>query len=149
MPLLGIPASITPELLYTLSKMGHGDMLVIADANFPSDTVASGCVVGSPVRVHGITSELLKDILQLFPLDQYEQFPVKVMDRVDSDKAKGLVVPAYEAISTVTNGKELEYVERFAFYELAKKAFAVVQTNDYSLYANVIIMKGVIPKTNN
>jgi L-fucose mutarotase len=149
MPLVGIPESITPEFLCTLAKMGHGDMLVIADANFPSDTIASGCVVNSPIRVHGITSDLLKDILKLFPLDQYEQFPVKVMDRVDSDKAKGLVVPAYEEISSATNGKELEYVERFSFYELAKKAFAVVQTNDYSLYANVIIMKGVISKTNN
>lgn len=146
MPLKGIPDSITPELLYVLAKMGHGDSLVIADANFPSDSVASHCIVKSPIRVHGVTSDLLADILTLFPLDQYKEFPVAVMDRVDSDKAKGLVVPAYMLLSEAAGHIDLEYTERFKFYDDAKKAFAVVQTDDFSLYANCIIFKGVVTK---
>ncbi len=65
------------------------------------------------------------------------------MDRVDSDKEKQLDVPAYSLLTNVAN-TELEYVERFAFYELAKKAFVVVQTDDRSLYANCIVAKGVL-----
>ncbi len=146
MPLKGIPDSITPELLYVLAKMGHGDKLVIADANFPSDSVASHTVMKEPIRVSGLTSSILADILQLFPLDQYEEFPLGVMDRVDNDKKRNLHVPAYENLSAVA-GKtpdQLKYIERFQFYEDAKKAFAVVQTTDRTLYANCIVSKGVL-----
>lgn len=148
MPLKGVPDTITPELLYTLAKMGHGDTLVIADANFPSDSVAAKTVTKDPIRIHGSTSDILRDILQLFPLDQYVAFPVQVMDRVDADKARGLEVPAYNLIANAAQRTtdQIEYVERFRFYELAKNSFAVVQTNDFSLYANCIITKGVIPK---
>jgi L-fucose mutarotase len=148
MPLKGIPDTITAELLYVLAKMGHGDSLVIADANFPSDRVASNCIVKEPIRIHGVTSDILKDILELFPLDEYIPFPVQVMDRVISDKDKGLEVPAYKLIAEASGRypHQIEYVERFKFYDLAKSAFAVVQTNDFSLYANCIITKGVIPK---
>lgn len=145
MPLIGVPATITPELLYVLARMGHGDSIVIADANFPSDSIALRTGTKEILRVHGSTSELARDILELMPLDQYMESPVKVMDRVDSDKARSLHVPAYEAIEEAT-GVTLEYVERFSFYEKAKTAFAIVQTNDYTLYANVILYKGVIPK---
>lgn len=146
MPLLGIPDSITPELLYALSKMGHGDRLVIADANFPSDSIAKECIITQPIRIAGLTSELLADILKLMPLDQYVEKPVAVMDRVENDKVKGLVVPAYQFLATVSNRseKDLDYIERFEFYEKAKKAFAIVQTTDRTLYANCIIYKGVI-----
>lgn len=82
--------------------------------------------------------------MTLFPLDQYKAFPVAVMDRVDGDKSNGLVVPAYMLLSEAAGHKDLEYTERFKFYEDAKKAFAVVQTDDYSLYANCIIFKGVV-----
>lgn len=143
MPLKGIPNSIVPELLYALAKMGHGDYLVIADANFPSDSVADSSVSKVPVRVHGSTANILEDILNLIPLDQYADYPLKVMDRVDSDKEKQLEVPAYAHLAAVA-GVELEYVERFKFYELAKKSFLVVQTDDTSLYANCIVMKGVL-----
>ena len=146
MPLIGIPDSITPELLYAIAKMGHGDKLVIADANFPSDSVASNTILGTPIRVSGSTSKILADLLKLFPIDQYEEFPVGVMDRVPSDKEKNLVVPAYKNLSAAANLAEdkLEYIERFEFYERAKKCFAVVQTDDRTLYANCIVSKGVI-----
>jgi L-fucose mutarotase len=145
MPLLGVPRSITPELLYVLAKMGHGDTLVIADANFPSDSTALSCTVTSPIRVNASTSELLKDILKLLPLDRYVPRAVAVMDRVDSDKACGLAVPTYQAVAEAAgiSDHELEYVERFEFYRRAKTSFAVVQTNDSALYANILIYKGV------
>ena len=146
MPLIGIPDSITPELLYAIAKMGHGDKLVIADANFPSDSVAAKTVLGSPIRVSGSTSKILADLLKLFPIDQYEEFPVGVMDRVPSDKEKGLIVPAYEALAGAAglSPDKLNYIERFQFYEEAKKCFVVVQTDDRTLYANCIVSKGVI-----
>lgn len=90
------------------------------------------CVIKVPIRVHGLTSAILEDILKLLPLDQYVKHPVAVMDRVESDKERELHVPAYSEIARVSQieESELEYVERFAFYELSKAAFAIVQTDD-------------------
>lgn len=127
--------------------MGHGDFLVIADANFPSDAIARSLRENNlPIRVSGSTADVLADILKLIPLDQYVEKPIVVMDRVPDDKARNLHVPAYErlALAAETTPASLEYLERFAFYELAKKAFAVVQTDDRTLYANAIVYKGVI-----
>ena len=83
----------------------------------------------------------------LFPLDKYTAFPVGMMDRVPSDKAKLLEVPAYGEVLEMISGyglADIEYIERFEFYQRAKNAFAVIQTDDSSLYANIIIQKGVI-----
>jgi L-fucose mutarotase len=146
MPLKGIPDVITPELLYALAKMGHGDSIIIADANFPSDSIANFTNIKSPIRVSGETSDVLKAILTLIPLDSYSSTPVRVMERVDSDQARNLFVPAYEkiALSAEVSPSDLNYIERFQFYEASKTCFCVVQTNDRSLYANVIISKGVL-----
>lgn len=144
--LYNIPANITPELLYALSRCGHGDKIVLADANFPSDSIAASTVLKVPIRMNGSTSEVLRDILHLMPLDQYMAKPIMVMDRVPSDKVKDLQVLAYGLLAKVakTTEEKLDYVERIAFYEAAKTAFCVIQTNDCSLYANAIIHKGVI-----
>lgn len=147
MPLIGIPKSITPELLYTIAKMGHGDRLVIADANFPSDSIAINNIIKEPIRITGIsTSQLLIDILKLFPLDTYDEYGICVMNRVSKDIERGLNVPAYELIASAAEIEvdNLNYIERFNFYELAKNSFCVVQTDDSALYANIIISKGVI-----
>lgn len=147
MPLKGVPKSISPELLFAIAKMGHGDQLVLADANFPSDSVAQHCTITAPIRVLGNTDDILRDLLQLFPLDQYTNYSALMMDRVDSDKARDLVVEAYRTTGeTVAPHSSLpvELVERFAFYERAKKSFVVVQTSDARLYANIIVSKGVI-----
>ena len=146
MPLIGVPTSVTPELLYALARCGHGDRMVIADANFPSDSVATSCVIKAPIRVSGSTSDILKDILNLLPLDQYLSHKIYVMDRVQSDKDKDLHVPAYEALrqAAAIEAREVSYVERFDFYKMAKEGFVVIQTDDTNLYANVIISKGVL-----
>jgi L-fucose mutarotase len=157
MPLKGIPDSISPELLYALSKMEHGDAIVIADCNFPSDSVAAQTVSGVPVRVSGSTSKILQDILTLMPLDRYSATPVCVMDRVPSDKQQGLVVSAYDSLDRIVQDEanqsneiygatefSLTYIERFEFYELAKRAYCIVQTTDNTPYANVLVYKGVL-----
>ncbi|XP_038639041.1 fucose mutarotase isoform X4 [Scyliorhinus canicula] len=117
--LRGIPSIISPDLLYALAKMGHGDEIVLADANFPTSSV---CRSGpTEIRVDGLKiPELLKAILKLFPLDTYVSYP-----------------------------KKLEAVERFKFYERARKSFAVVATGETALYGNLILKKGVIPAGEN
>jgi len=148
MPLNGIPISFTPELLFSIAKMGHGDRIVIVDANFPADSIASHTTIKHPLRVTGTTSSLLKDIIGLMPLDPEDESGVCVMDRSDADKAKSLQVPAYAAIATVasTQPEELNYIERFEFYDKAKSAFCIVQTDDASFYANVMVTKGMLKK---
>ncbi|KAG5831543.1 hypothetical protein ANANG_G00304800 [Anguilla anguilla] len=104
----------------------------------------------SEIRADGLRiPELLEAILKLFPLDTYVDRPAAVMDLVPSDRQSGLAVPVWETYSGLLkeagSDKPLEKVERFAFYERAKKSFAVVATGETSLYGNLIIKKGVIP----
>ncbi|CAF1260078.1 unnamed protein product [Rotaria sp. Silwood1] len=145
MPLKGIPHLISPELLYALASMGHGDEIVLADSNFPSESIAraNGARLilcdGLPIP------KLLRQILKLFPLDQYVAKPIALMDLVDDDKKKGLDVPIWnEYKEIVGNDVQFEMVERFQFYERSKKCFAIVRTGESAIYANVILKKGVI-----
>uniref|UniRef100_A0A3P9JY19 Fucose mutarotase n=1 Tax=Oryzias latipes TaxID=8090 RepID=A0A3P9JY19_ORYLA len=146
--LKGIPSVLSPDLLYVLAKMGHGDELVFADANFPASSV---CACGpKEIRADGLKiPQLLEAILKLLPLDTYVPCPAAVMDLVDTDKQKGLSVPVWEIYSNLLNQagckSPLEKVERFAFYERAKKSYAVVATGETALYGNLILKKGVIP----
>uniref|UniRef100_A0A3Q3WY96 Fucose mutarotase n=1 Tax=Mola mola TaxID=94237 RepID=A0A3Q3WY96_MOLML len=146
--LKGIPSVLSPELLYALAKMGHGDELVLADANFPSSSI---CACGPrEIRADGLgIPQLLEAILRLMPLDTYVTSPAAVMDLVDSDKQRGLPVPVWDTYTQLLSEagcqKPLEMVGRFAFYERAKKAYAVVATGETALYGNLILTKGVIP----
>lgn len=133
--LKGIPSIISPELLKILMEMGHGDELVIGDGNFPAARVAQRLV-----RQDGHTvPELLKAILQLFPLDTYAD-PVYIMEKVPGDTVE---TPIWEEFKEIT-GKSLTQIERGAFYERAKDAYAVVTSGESALYANIIIKKGVV-----
>lgn len=139
--------------MYVLAKAGHGDIIVIADSNFPSDSTATSTTNKIPVRVNGSTSDVLRDILTLVSLDEYSESAVCVMDRVQSDKDKGIVVPAYERIQKVIDNEtsagtcgsvfEISYIDRYQFYDLAKKSFCIVQTTDSAPYGNVMISVGV------
>ncbi|XP_024153432.1 fucose mutarotase [Oryzias melastigma] len=146
--LKGIPSVLSPDLLYVLAKMGHGDELVLADVNFPASSV---CACGpKEIRADGLRiPQLLEAILKLLPLDTYVPCPAAVMDLVDTDKQKGLSVTVWETYSHLLSqaGSEspLEKVERFAFYERAKKSYAVVATGETALYGNLILKKGVLP----
>ena len=140
--LKGISPAISPELIKILMEMGHGDELVIADGNFPAASVAQRLI-----RADGLTCPILLDaILRLFPLDQYADKPVALMAVVAGDTYQPVIWDEYCAIvkkheSTFT---DFEYVERFAFYERAKKAYAVLATSEMALYANIILKKGVV-----
>lgn len=143
--LKGIPPIISPELLKVLDEMGHGDTIVIADGNFPSESVGKDAIV---IRMdgHGVP-EILEAVLKLIPLDQYSERPVSLMDRVAGDSADISIWKKYEDILKSAEGKGMESVnllERFEFYGEAKKAYAIVATSERSQYANVILKKGCV-----
>lgn len=142
--LLYVPSIISPELLKVLAEMGHGEELVLGDGNFPAAGMAQRLVRADG---HGVP-ELLDAILQLFPLDRFVEQPVALMQVVPGDKTKPTIWETYRQIVTKRAPKQFthdfEFVERFAFYERAKKAYAVVATGEAALYANVILKKGVV-----
>ena len=140
--LKGIPSILSPELLKVLMEMGHGDELVLADGNFPSASIAQRLV-----RCDGHdVPELLDAILKLFPLDSYSAAPVALMQVVPGDTVETPIWDVYKGIVARHEPKcnKIENVERFAFYERAKKAYAVVATGEKALYANIILKKGVV-----
>ncbi|MBJ6362349.1 L-fucose mutarotase [Paenibacillus sp. GCM10012307] len=140
--LIGIPKQISPELLKVLMEMGHGDEIVLSDGNFPAASHARQLV-----RCDGQgTAELLDAILHLFPLDQYVSQPVALMDKVVGDSVETPIWKRYQEIIAERTGQEpsFEMVERFAFYERAKSAYAIVATGEGAQYANLILKKGVI-----
>ena len=148
--LRGIPSIINPTLLHALARMGHGDEIVLADANFPSASIAKHTTLGEEIRCDGISiPELLKAILELFPLDPAVDAPCFTMAMMKQHIDAGWKAPIKEEykeiVTSSPNGSApfLE-VERFAFYEQSKKAFALVATGENALYANLILKKGVI-----
>ncbi|MCI0575586.1 MAG: L-fucose mutarotase [Chloroflexi bacterium] len=141
--LKGISPLFSPELLATLYRMGHGDEIVLADAHFPGHSVNM-----SVIRADGLgIDQLLEAILPLFVLDSYVADPVVMMASVPGDTADPAVAAGYRAIIEAHSpgAPEISFVERFAFYERARVAFAVVMTGDTRKYANVILKKGVTP----
>jgi len=143
--LKNISPILSPELLKTLMEMGHGDELVIGDGNFPSASVASASVTQILIRAdgHGVP-ELLDAILKLFPLDTYVSCPAALMDNGDSTNPPAIWADYKQIIKSNEGDREIELVERFAFYERAKKAYAVVATGETAIYANIILKKGVV-----
>ena len=140
--LKGIHPCISPDLLKVLAEMGHGDELVLADAHFPGHSVNP-----SVLRADGLTiTNLLEGILPLFELDQYD-IPLAMMAVVPGDRLDPAVEGAYMRVihKHAPQAKPPERVERFAFYERAKKAFAVVMTGETAKYGNLILKKGVTP----
>lgn len=140
--LIGISKLISPELLKILMEMGHSDEIVLADGNFPAASHAQRLVRADGHNV----PELLDAILQLFPLDQYVDKPAALMQVMPGDTVETPIWAQYGAIIKERTGEPapFEEVERFAFYERAKKAYAIVATGESALYANLILKKGVI-----
>ena len=139
--LKGIPSILTPDLLKILMEMGHGDEIVIADGNFPAGSIAKRLVRCDGVMIPGI----LEAILNFFPLDQYVNNPVTLMQVVPGDTYKPVIWDEYRALcDNHDHFNDFEYVERFAFYERAKQAYAVIATGETALYANIILKKGVV-----
>ena len=138
--LKGIPSEISPELLKILCEMGHGDEIVLGDGNFPAKTNAKRLV-----RADGLgVPQMLAAILKLIPLDTYVEAPVALMATGENEETPEIWAD-YEKIITAENGEtKIEQIERFAFYERARDAFAVVATGESAIYANIILKKGVV-----
>ena len=136
--LKGISPAISPELLKVLAEMGHGDEIVFSDAHFPAHTMNARVI-----RADGLgCDELLKGIAPLIELDSYAT-PVVMMEAVKGDTLDPEVEKKYRAALGYKG--EIERMERYAFYERAKKAYAVVLTGETAKYGNIIIKKGVTP----
>ena len=144
--LKGIPSILSPELLMVLREMGHGDELVIADGNFPAASTAANCE-GGLLRADGHkVVPLLEAIIKFYPLDTFVDCPASVM----------AVVPGHDYTPTIWDDfrrviresgerfSDFEYLERYAFYERAKSAYAVISTGETALYANLILKKGIV-----
>ena len=142
--LVGISPLIGPELLSTLCRMGHGDEIVLADAHFPGESCSRRCL-----RADGLLiADLLEGMLPLFALDTYVDHPVATMAPVPGDQLDPAVESSYRQVIDRhwPDTPAIEQVERFAFYERTRQAFAVVVTGDTAKYGNIILKKGVIPK---
>jgi len=141
--LKGISPIISPELLAILSRMGHGDEIVLADAHFPGESL-NVCVI----RADGLRiADLLSAILPLFELDSYDDHPLIMMAAVEGDELDTQVEVDYLKSIHVTNPNVISIVriDRFDFYERAKSAFAVIMTGETAKYGNIILKKGVTP----
>lgn len=143
--LKNVPKILSPELLKVLCEMGHSDRLVIADGNFPSESMGKNAIV---IRADGHgTSEILDAILKVFPLDTYVEKPVNLMQVMPGDNVETPIWDEYEKIVAKNDerGKNaIGQIERFAFYEEAKKAYAIIATSEGALYANIMLQKGVV-----
>lgn len=143
--LKGISPVISPDLLKILMEMGHGDTLVIADANFPAASNARRLV-----RCDGASSlDVLDGIMQLFPLDDFEPCPAALMAVVPGDDFHPALWPKFRAILREHDRweGEFEMIERKQFYERARLAYAIVATGEQERYANIILRKGIIEKS--
>ena len=143
--LKGISPMLTPELLKVLCEMGHSDIIVIADGNFPAETMGKNSIV---IRMdgHGVP-EILEAILKVFPLDPYIEKPVSLMERVPGDNADVSIWKKYDELIEKEEPRGtavIQKLERFEFYEEAKKAYAIIATSETSQYANVILQKGCV-----
>ncbi|MGN1315064.1 MAG: RbsD/FucU family protein [Lachnospiraceae bacterium] len=143
--LKGIPKILSPELLKVLAEMGHSDRLVISDGNFPAESMGKDSIV---IRMdgHGVP-EILDAILQVFPLDTYVEKPVNLMEVMKGDNVETPIWNTYKEIIArydERGGQVVGNIERFAFYEEAKKAYCIIATGESALYANIMLQKGVV-----
>jgi L-fucose mutarotase len=140
--LKGIPPILSPHLLKTIAEMGHGDELVLADGNFPAESMGQRTVRADG---HG-NAELLEAILTLYPIDTFQDDVVLLMQKVPGHDIE---VPIWDTFKEIVSRKAPEasepvFLDRFAFYDRAKQAYAIVASGETALYANVILKKGVV-----
>lgn len=136
-----IPKLLSPELLKVLCEMGHGDEIVIGDGNFPAASNAKRLV-----RADGIGAcDMLDAVLQVFPLDQYDENNFVLMRKVEGDTADTSIWKTYEEILKKHEPEaSVSFEERFAYYERARRAYAVIATGEEKQYANIILKKGCV-----
>jgi L-fucose mutarotase len=146
--LKAIDPILNADVLYALRAMGHGDDLVICDTNFPADSVARQTVFGELLRIDNVTAgRAAKAILSVFPLDAFVEKPALRMEIVDKPNEVPPVQAEVQKEIDAAEGRSwpMGSVERFAFYDLAKKAYCVIQTGERRFYGCFVFKKGVIP----
>ena len=143
--LTGISPLLSPELLATLSSMGHGDEIILADAHFPGDSFNDNVIRADGLQIQ----DLLDAILPLFELDAYVPDPLVMMAAVEGDTLDPEVEVTYRAPidKHAPNAPAIARIERFPFYDRAEGAFAIVMTGSTMKYGNILLKKGVTPVT--
>ena len=145
--LKGIPPRLSAEIVHALMLMGHGDDLVICDVNHPAATIAAETTYGSLLNLPGCgIPEAAEAILTLMPLDTFVPAPVWRMEMVGNPEG---VVPVFAAMQAVLDRSQgrpvrMDRLERFAFYEAAKRAFCIIRTSDPGPYGCFLLRKGVV-----
>lgn len=143
--LKNIPSILSPELLKVLCEMGHSDRIIISDGNFPAQSMGKNAIV---IRCdgHGVP-EILDAVLTVFPLDTHIGKPVSFMAVMEGDNVETPIWDTYKEIIAKHDSRgsdTIGEIERFEFYEQAKKVYAIIATGEKALYANVMLQKGVI-----
>jgi L-fucose mutarotase len=133
---------LSPDLLYILAAMGHGDEIAIVDANFPAESMGE-----RTVRLDGVNAtQALDAVLTVLPLDEFVERPAVVMRVVGDAEEEPETVCEFKASAAAAEGRPVEFesLERFAFYDRTREAFAVLATGERRLYGNVILVKGIV-----
>lgn len=143
--LKGIDPILNADVLYALRAMGHGDDLIIADTNFPSDSIARETTLGEVLRIDRTAAEVARAVLSVYPIDTFVDDAAARMEVVDEPATILPVMEEMQAEVDAVDGPRMLGVERFAFYERAKKAYAVIQTSERRFYGCFALRKGVVP----
>jgi L-fucose mutarotase len=145
--LKGIDPILNADVLYALRAMGHGDDLILCDTNFPAESVAQETALGELLRIDAPAARVARAVLSLYPLDSFVDDAAARMEIVGKPDEVAEVAREVQAEIDAAEGRPWPMIgiERFAFYERAKKAFAVIQTGERRFYGCFALRKGVIP----
>lgn len=143
--LKGLDPILNADVLYALRAMGHGDDLIIADTNFPSDSVARETVLGEVLRIDRPAAEVMRAVLSVYPIDTFVEDAAARMEVVGEPDAILPVMEEVQAEVDAVEGPTMLGIERFAFYDRAKQAYAVIQTGERRFYGCFALRKGVVP----
>ena len=143
--LKGIDPLLNADVLFVLRAMGHGDDLIITDTNFPSDSVARQTVYGSLLRIDASAADVVQAVLSLMPIDTFVDDAAARMEVVDEPKTiLSVMTEVQDKVSAVDGPNRMLPIERFSFYNRAKKAYAIIQTGERRFYGCFAFRKGVI-----
>jgi L-fucose mutarotase len=143
--LKGIDPLLNADVLGVLRAMGHGDDLIITDTNFPSDSVARQTVYGSLLRIDASAADVVQAVLSVMPIDTFVDDAAARMEVVDEPKTiLPVMTEVQDKVSAVDGPNRMLPIERFSFYDRAKKAYAIIQTGERRFYGCFAFRKGVI-----
>lgn len=143
--LKGIDPILNADVLYALRAMGHGDDLIISDTNFPADSVARETVLGEVLRIDRPAAEVIRAVLSVYPIDTFVEDATARMEVVGEPDTILPVMKEVQAEVSAAAGPTLLGIERYAFYDRAKQAYAVIQTGERRFYGCFALRKGVVP----